>query len=148
MKIPISQRLAAPRDRVYAVLTDPALLQRCIDGCEKMTQTGEDAYDVELKVGVAGMKGNYKGKVRLSAKLPPESLTLTFEGKGLPGFVRGAATLRFTEVDEGTEIMGEGDVTVGGLIAAVGSRLIEGAAKKMMADFFGRVAGQLATSGS
>jgi carbon monoxide dehydrogenase subunit G len=148
LKIPISQRLAAPRDRVFAALTDPALLQRCIDGCEKMTSTGDDAYDVDLKVGVAGMKGSYKGKVKLSAKQPPESLTLAVEGKGMPGFVRGNASLRFAEVDGGTEITGEGDVTVGGLIAAVGSRLIEGAAKKMMADFFGRVAAQLATSGS
>ena len=148
MKIPISQRLAAPRDRVFAALTDPALLQRCIDGCEKMTRTGEDAYDVDLKVGVAGMKGNYKGKVKLSAKQPPESLTLAVEGKGMPGFVKGSASLRFAEVDGGTEITGEGDITVGGLIAAVGSRLMEGAAKKMMADFFGRVAAQLATSGS
>lgn len=148
MKIAISQRLEAPRDRVFAALTDPVLLQRCIDGCEKMTPTGEDAYDVELKVGVAGMKGNYKGKVRLTAKQAPESLTLAVEGKGVPGFVKGSAALRFADVGGATEISGEGDVTVGGLIAAVGSRLIEAAAKKMMADFFARVGAQLATSGT
>jgi len=111
-----------------------------------MVLTGEDAYDVELKVGVAGMKGAYKGKVRLSAKQPPESLTLAVEGKGLPGFVRGTANLRFAEAGDSTDVSGEGDVTVGGLIAAVGSRLIEAAAKKMMADLFTRVAAQL-TSG-
>jgi carbon monoxide dehydrogenase subunit G len=99
--IPISQRLASSRERVYAALTDPVLLQRCIDGCEKMVLTGEDAYDVDLKVGVAGMKGAYKGKVRLSAKQPPESLTLAVEGKGLPGFVRGTASLRFSDRDNG-----------------------------------------------
>jgi len=148
MKIPIAQRLAAPRDRVFAALTDPALLQRCIDGCEKMTQTGEDAYDVELKVGVSGMKGVYKGRVRVSSKQAPESMTLAVEGKGVPGFVRGSASLRFADAGGATDITGEGDVTVGGLIAAVGSRLIEASAKKMMADFFGRVAAQLATSGS
>jgi carbon monoxide dehydrogenase subunit G len=147
MKIAIAQRLASSRERVYAALTDPVLLQRCIDGCEKMVLTGEDAYDVELKVGVAGMKGAYKGKVRLSAKQPPESLTLSVEGKGLPGFVRGTASLRFAEVEGSTDIRGEGDVLVGGLIAAVGSRLIEAAAKKMMADFFARVEAQL-TSGT
>ncbi len=147
MIIAIAHRLAAPRERVYAALTDPALLQRCIDGCEKMVLTGEDAYDVELKVGVAGMKGTYKGKVRLSSKRAPESLTLAVEGKGLPGFVRGTANLRFSEAGGSTDISGEGDVTVGGLIAAVGSRLIEAAAKKMMADFFARVAAQL-TSGT
>lgn len=147
MIIAISHRLASSRERVYAALTDPALLQRCIDGCEKMVRTGEDAYDVELKVGVAGMKGAYKGKVRLSAQQPPESLTLAVEGKGLPGFVRGTASLRFAEAEGGTDISGQGDVVVGGLIAAVGSRLIEAAAKKMMADFFARVGAQL-TSGS
>jgi carbon monoxide dehydrogenase subunit G len=133
--------MAAPRDRVFAALTDPALLRRCIDGCEKMTPAGENAYDIELKVGFARMKGN----VKFSAKQPPESLTLVVEGKGLPGSLKGSANLRFAEVDGGTEILGEGDVAVGGLIAAVGPRLIEENASKMMADFFRRVAAQLAT---
>jgi hypothetical protein len=143
MKLPIAHTFAATPAQVFEALVDPAVLQRCIDGCEKMEKTGDDSYDVHLKVGVAGMKGAYAGKVRITAKQPPESMTLEIEGKGPPGFVRSTAKLRFTAKGDQTELAGESDATVGGLIAAVGSRLIEVAAKKMMAEFFTRVAGEI-----
>src|SRR6185295_7057872 len=108
----------------------------------QMVRTGEDAYDVHLKVGVAAMKGSYTGKVRITGKLPPESMTLMMEGKGGPGFMRSTSKLRLEERGGKTELSGEADATIGGLIAAIGSRLIEAVAKKMMADFFTRLEGE------
>lgn len=146
MKLTASYTLAAPRDKVFNALIDPAVLQCCIDGCEQMVQTGEDSYDAHLKIGVAGLKGNYVGKVQLKDKKLPESYTLVIEGKGGPGFVKGAAQIRLTEKSNQTELACAADVQVGGMIAAVGSRLIEATAKKMMNAFFKKFAEQLKAS--
>lgn len=139
MKLPIAHTFASTPEQVYAALIDPVVLQRCIDGCEKLVKTGEDSYDVQMKVGVSGVKGSYGGKVQITAKQPPESLTLAMEGKGAPGFVRTTAHIRLIPNGTGTSLTGEADAMVGGLLAAVGSRLIEGVSKKLMADFFGRL---------
>jgi len=139
MKLTIAHTFAASPDRVFAALVDPVVLQRCIDGCEKLVKTGDDAYDVQLKVGAAGLKGSYGGKIQITSKQPPESLTLSMEGKGAGGFVRTTANIRLAPKGTGTDLTGEADATVGGIIAAVGSRLIEVVAKKMMADFYARL---------
>jgi hypothetical protein len=137
------QQLKAPRERVFAALTDPETLRACIDGCERLDEAAPGIYEAVLKVGVASIKGAYKGRVELRELRPPESLSMQVEGKGPPGFVRSTSAIRLTEKDGGTELTGDGDVTVGGLIAAVGSRLIEIAAKKMLADFFAKLAARL-----
>ena len=136
MKLSGTYTLAAPRDKVFAAVTDPAVLQRVIDGCEKMVKTGEDSYDAHLKIGVAGLKGSYVGKVQLKDLKAPESYTLTIEGKGGPGFVKGEAKVQLADKAGSTEVRCEAEAQVGGMIAALGSRLIEPAAKKMMDDFF------------
>jgi hypothetical protein len=136
MKLSGAYTLPAPRDKVFAAITDPAVLQRVIDGCEKMVNTGEDTYDAHLKIGVAGLKGSYVGKVHLKDLKPPESYTLVIEGKGGPGFVKGVARIQLVDKAGSTELKCEADAQVGGMIAALGSRLIEPAAKKMMDEFF------------
>jgi carbon monoxide dehydrogenase subunit G len=143
VKLTHVQILAAPREKVYAALTDPETLKACIEGCETLTPAGPDAYEATLKVWFAAIKGSYKGRVELKDPVPPESLTIHIEGKGLPGFVRSVARVKLAEKDGGTELVGDGDVTVGGLIAAVGSRLVEAAAKKLLSDFFTRLAARL-----
>ena len=140
MKLSGSYTLAAPRDKVFAAITDPAVLQRVIDGCEKMVKTGEDSYDAHLKIGVAGLKGSYVGKVQLKNIKPPESYTLIIEGKGGPGFVKGVAKIQLADKGGSTELKCEADAQVGGMIAALGSRLIEPVARKMMDDFFRKFA--------
>jgi carbon monoxide dehydrogenase subunit G len=140
MKLSTIHHIKSPRTKVYASITDPAVLQRCIDGCEKLVKTGEDAYDAHLQLGLAGIKGNYVGKLELTDKKPPESHTLVMEGRGTPGFVRGVARLQLVEKGQETELHCEADAQVGGPIAAVGSRLIEAAAKKMTDDFFKKFA--------
>ena len=136
MKLSSTYTLDAPREKVFAAITDPAVLQRVIDGCEKMVKTGEDSYDAHLKLGLGGIKGTYVGKVQLKDKNPPESYTLVIEGKGGPGFVKGVARVQLTDKGGQTELRCEADAQVGGLIAAIGSRLIEATAKKMMDEFF------------
>jgi carbon monoxide dehydrogenase subunit G len=136
MKLSGTYTIPAPRDKVFAAITDPAVLQRVIDGCEKMVKTGEDSYDAHLKIGVAGLKGSYVGKVQLKDLKPPESYTLVIEGKGGPGFVKGVAKIQLIDKSGSTEVRCDADAQVGGMIAALGSRLIEPAAKKMMDEFF------------
>lgn len=140
MKLPLATSIAADRARVFAALVDPQTLQRAIPGCESLTETAPGEYAATLKVGVAGLKGSYKGKTTVSHQQPPDSLFLSFEGRGAPGFVRGSAWLALAAEGDGTKITGEADVVVGGLIASVGSRLIEAAAKKLSDDFFRQLA--------
>jgi len=146
MKIPLSHRFSATPDRVYAALIDPEVLKRVIDGCEKMTKISEDTYEIQLRVGLGTVKGSYRGKIRVTAMQPPASLTLAIDGSGAPGFVRATAQIRLAAKGDQTELSGEGEGSVGGIVAAVGSRLIEAAAKKMSADFFNRLAAQLTSS--
>ena len=133
-----THNLARPPAQVYEALNDPAILQQTIPGCEKLEKTAADEYSAQLKIGIAAVKGSYAGKVRLSDQQPPNRFTLHLEGKGAQGFVKGTARVELKEKDQGTELRYTADVQVGGLIAAVGSRMIEAAAKKMAADFFQR----------
>ena len=143
MKFTATYTIAAPREKVFTSITDPVILQRSIDGCEKIVKTGEGDYDAHLKIGVAGMKGNYVGKVQLRDQKPPESYTLILEGKGGPGFVKSTARIQLVDKGDQTEVLCDADAQVGGLIAAIGSRLIGAAAKRMMDDFFKRFGEQV-----
>jgi carbon monoxide dehydrogenase subunit G len=136
MKLGGTYEINAPRDKVFAAITDPNVLQRCIEGCEKMVKTSENSYDAHIK-------GNYVGKVQLQDVKPPESYTLVMEGKGAPGFVKGTARISLTDKGDKTELRYEADAQVGGMIAAIGSRLIEAIAKKMADDFFKKFAQQV-----
>jgi uncharacterized protein len=138
VKLAISSVVPAPRERVFAALVDPSILARCIPGCESLNETSPDVYEATLKIGIAGLKGTYAGKAAIRDKRPPESLTLEVDGKGGAGFVRGAAIMSIGpgETAEYTRVDCTADVQVGGLIAAVGSRLVEAAAKKLADDFF------------
>ena len=143
MKFAANYSVTATPEKTFAMITDPVILQRCIAGCEKMERTGEDSYNAHLKVGIAGLKGSYVGKVQLTDKQPPEAYTLQIEGKGAPGFLRGSARIQLKEKDGGTEVRCEAEAQVGGMIAAVGSRLVQAVGKKMMDDFFKQFAEEI-----
>lgn len=140
VKIEGRHTIAAAPDRVFASLVDPAVLQQAIPGCEKMEKVGEDDYLAHLKLGVASIKGRYVGKVRMTNKAPPHKFTLRLEGKGGPGFVKGTTAIELQPQGQGTTLRFAADVEVGGLIASVGSRLIEAAAKKLAEEFFQKFA--------
>ena len=143
IKVASSFEIAQPPDRVYAALVDPAVLQRCIPGCEELRAIGPDTYEARLKIGVAGINGRYTGKAELRDQRPPESFTIVFDGKGTPGFVRGTATVRLAPDPAGTRVTSAAEVQVGGLIASVASRLVDATARKLADDFFRQLAAEI-----
>ncbi|MSU69847.1 MAG: carbon monoxide dehydrogenase [Opitutaceae bacterium] len=147
MTIQGTHRIAALPQLVFDRLIDPAVLQQAITGCEKLEKTGADEYIAHLRLGIASIKGSYTGKVKLTDQEPPHKFTLHIDGKGGPGFVKGISTIELREEDGATNLQYSAEVQVGGLIAAVGSRMIEAAAKKMAAEFFHKFAAMVGGAG-
>lgn len=136
MKIEGTHELRAKRERVFQVLTDPEVLKRCIPGCERLEKTGENAYAATLRAGVGSIKGVFTGNVRLEELRAPEHYRMVVDGKGQPGFLKGTGHLDLAEHADATIIKYVGEVQVGGTIASVGQRMIQGAAKMMASQFF------------
>ena len=139
MKVEGSTSIAAPRDRVFAMLLDPEVLKRCVTGCEDFTPTGADAYRIRMSAGIATIRGRAEGEVLVNESRPPEHYRLSMKGKGMGSFVDGWAAIDLTEADGETQVAYHGEATVGGMIAAVGSRMIDLAVKKVLGDFFERL---------
>lgn len=148
MKVSGTTMLNAPRERMWQSLNDPAFLKLCLPGCESMEASGPDQYQAILTVGIAAVKGKYTGTVTLSEKEPPQRFTMQVQGKGPGGFLQGTGVLELAEAPQGTQVTYQGDVQVGGPIASVGQRLLEGAAKMMVGQFFTAVNKQLAAQPS
>lgn len=143
MKIQGSYLLPASREQVWGLLTDPERLARILPGCDRLEPAGPDRYKVAVKLAIAAISGNYSGSVELAEKKPPHSLRLKMEGKGVPGFMSGTAWLELVDKAGQTEVRYSGEAKVGGLIAAVGQRMIEAAAKRVLQQFFEAAATQL-----
>jgi uncharacterized protein len=136
MKIEDTQEVHARRERVFRALVDPAVLQRCIPGCERLEQVAPNHYSTTLRAGVGSIKGVFTGNVRLEEVEPPTHFRMVVDGKGQPGFLKGAGAIDLEEGDGLTVVRYSGDVQVGGTIAGVGQRMIQGAARMMIAQFF------------
>lgn len=136
MKIEGTYTIEAPRERVFAALTDPAALQRCIPGCEQMEKSGDNRYNAKLTAGVGPVKGIFTATVSLDQLVPPEHYRLVVEGKGQPGFVNGSGEMNLKGAGGATEIHYTGEVNVGGLIASVGQRMIQSTANLLAGRFF------------
>jgi carbon monoxide dehydrogenase subunit G len=136
MNIEGTHKIDAPQDRVFAALIDPAILQKCIPGCEQMEKTGENQYHAKLTVGVGPVKGVFNAKVSLEDISAPAHFKLVVEGKGQPGFVKGTGSLDLTADGESTSIHYTGEVRVGGLLASVGQRLIQASSNMLAGRFF------------
>jgi uncharacterized protein len=141
MKISGSYTLPVSQERAYQVMQDPAILAQAIPGCEGLEQIGPDEYRMKMKMALASLSGAFEGKVRITNQAPPNSFRLVVEGTGRIGFVKGDGLLKLgpgTTADgvAGTEVAYEGDAQVGGTMAAVGQRLIDGTAKMMIKRFF------------
>jgi carbon monoxide dehydrogenase subunit G len=138
--------LPAGREQVWDLLTDPEKLAKCLPGCEKLEAAGLDRYKVAIKFALAAFSGKYSGSVELTEKKPPESLRMVLEGKGTPGFMRGEGRIQLSDKKGQTELRYEGEAQVGGLIAAVGQRMMDVAARRIIQQFFDAAAAQLRSS--
>jgi carbon monoxide dehydrogenase subunit G len=136
LKIEGTQKIAAPREHIFAALVDPAILQKCIPGCEQMEKTGDNQYKAKLTAGVGPVKGVFSATISLQDIIAPEHYKLVVEGKGQPGFVKGTGELNLKDANGATEIIYTGDVNVGGLIASVGQRMIQSTANLLAGRFF------------
>jgi carbon monoxide dehydrogenase subunit G len=118
-------------------MQDPELLARAMPGCDALERIGENEYRMKMKMVLASISGAFEGKVRIADQNPPSSFRLIVEGSGRPGFMKGDGLLKFAPtVNGGTEVSYDGDVQVGGTIAAVGQRLLDGTAKILIRKFF------------
>jgi carbon monoxide dehydrogenase subunit G len=136
VKVEGSYTYDAPRDRVWSVLMSPESLKSCVPGCEGMAPTGDDAYEMTMKVGVGAIRGTYKGNIRITDKIEPSSYKLQVDGKGGAGFVRGVAEIELVDQGQTTLVNVKGDGNVGGTIAGVGQRMLGGVANMLMGKFF------------
>ena len=148
MKVQGSNLLSGPREQVWELFTDPVRLAKLLPGCERLEADGPDRYKVVVKFVIAAITGKYGGAVELLDKNPPASLGIRVDGKGAPGFMRGEGRLELAAKDNGTEVRYSGEAQVGGVIASVGQRMIEAAAKKIIQQFFESAAKELKTSGA
>jgi len=136
MKIEGKHQICAPRERVYAALVDPLVLQRIIPGCEQLEKTGDNTFAATMRTGVGSIKGVFKGNVQLEDLRSPEHFRMVVDGKGAPGFLKGSGDLDLQTEGETTTVSYTGDVQVGGTIASVGQRMIQGTVKMMATQFF------------
>jgi uncharacterized protein len=136
MKIEGSHTIPAPRDRVFAALTDPDVLQKCIPGCEELQKTADNQYSAKLSAGVGSIKAVFTATVCLEEVTPPTHYKLVVEGRAQPGFVKGTGSLDLTEQGNGTEIKYTGEVNVGGMLASVGQRMLQATANMLAGKFF------------
>jgi len=136
VKLSGSYPLPVGQERAYALLLDPVILARCMPGCEALTKTAENEYAMKMKMLLGSMSGLFDGRVMLSDLNPPTSYKLIVEGKGKIGWMKGEGVLTLSPRDAGTSVAFEGDVQVGGTIAAVGQRLIDTTSKMLIKRFF------------
>ncbi len=135
-------------DDVWRVLTDPEVLARTIPGCGTLQRTGDDAYRMDVTVGVGAIRGTYAGEVRLSDQRPPSSYVMHASGAGAPGNVRAKVAIELSPSDEGTTLAWSADAVVGGPVAGVGQRMITGVAKRMAGQFFTAIDAELTGVGA
>lgn len=141
-------RIAAPRDRVYAALNDTEVLRACIPGCEELIRHSDTDLEAKVVLKVGPVKARFTGKVTLSPDNPPERFSLTGEGSGgAAGFAKGGAQVELEEDGAETVLRYTAKAEIGGKLAQLGSRLIQGTAKKLAATFFENFAAQVAEAG-
>jgi uncharacterized protein len=139
MELKGSQDLPLARQQVWESLNDPGVLKACIPGCEEVVRVSDDEYSVAMTAAVGPVKAKFKGRLLMSERVPPASYTLTFEGSGGPaGFGKGHARVVLEPAGEHTILRYQASAQVGGKLAQVGSRLVEGVAQKIAAAFFER----------
>lgn len=139
MNLSDQREIAAERKAVWDAILDPDVLKACIPGCEELTGSPEEGFEAVVVQKVGPVKAKFKGEVTISDIVVGESLTLSGQGKGGPaGFASGSADVRLSDIEGGTLLEYDVDAKVGGKLAQLGSRIIDGFAKKLAGQFFER----------
>lgn len=130
-------QLAAPKEVVWEKLNDPDVLKACIPGCEELEKTDDQGFRAVAKMKVGPVSARFRGKVILSELDPPNGYKISGEGEGgVAGFAKGSAKVDLRESDGGTLLSYRVDAQIGGKLAQLGQRLINGTAKKLADEFF------------
>ncbi len=137
-EIPVSQ------ERAYLLLQDPAILAKCMPGCDTLEKIQENEYHMKMKMVLASMSGLFDGKVRIADPAPPGSFRLLVDGSGKIGFMKGEGLLTLSPNAAGTNVQYDGTVEVGGTIAAVGQRLLDTTARMIIKRFFEKLGAEAA----
>ena len=145
MKLDIGGKevIAAPLERVWTSLNDPAFLTRCIPGCRSMEEIAPDSYKVRLDLKVAAVGGSFEGQIALSDKTAPEQCRIAISGSGTLGHGSGEAQFKLELADGGTLLAYDGGGEIGGLVAGVGQRVLRGVSKHLIGKFFKSVRSEL-----
>ncbi len=137
MKMTGEQLIPQSQDVTWKALNDTQVLKACIPGCESIEQTGDNEYQLVMIAKVGPVSAKFKGKMTLSDIVAPTSYRLAFEGQGgVAGFAKGEASVNLTAQEGGTKLAYAATAMIGGKLAQVGSRLIDGVAKKIAGEFF------------
>ena len=147
MAVTMTGEIMLPADRmtVWTKLNDPDVLRRCISGVQAMERTGDNTFAASIKMKIGPVSATFKGNVGLSDIDAPNSYRISGAGEGgVAGFAKGGADVRLTAAAEGTLLRYDVQATVGGKIAQMGARLIDGVAKKTADGFFARFAAECA----
>ena len=134
-------QLAASREVVYAKLNDAEVLKACIPGCEELNKASDTEFQTIAVVKIGPVKARFKGKVNLTDLNPPNGYKISGEGEGgVAGFAKGGATVALADKDGGTLLTYNVEAQIGGKLAQLGQRLINGSAKKLADEFFANFA--------
>ena len=137
MKLDDEITIEAPRDEVFAALNDPDILRASIPGCEKLEKISDTQFTAVIRVKVGPVRARFKGEVTLSNLKPPESYTLSGQGKGkAAGFARGEANVQLIAQGDATLLKYDASATVGGKLAQLGGRLLDSSARALAREFF------------
>ncbi|KND56525.1 carbon monoxide dehydrogenase G protein [Candidatus Paraburkholderia kirkii] len=146
MELTETHTLPVPQARAWEALNDTSILKVCIPGCDSIEADGEHAYNVAMTAAVGPVRARFKGRMELTDIDAPHTYTIVFEGQGgAAGFSKGSATVNLEPGDESdtTKLMYSAKAQVGGKLAQIGSRLVDGVARKIAGEFFKRFGAQL-----
>ncbi|EFO81976.1 carbon monoxide dehydrogenase subunit G [Oscillochloris trichoides DG-6] len=145
MRIAGNYTFEATREEVWAALNDPEVLARTIPGCQQLDQVGPNEYETTLKIGLQAVRGVYSGRVKIDDVVVPESYTVHVDGKGNNGFLKGHGVIKLRVEGQTTILDYGGEAQIGGTIASVGQRLIDGAARTLIHQSLKALATQIET---
>ena len=138
MEMQGERRIPAPRQAVWEKLNDPEILKQCIPGCQEIEKTSDTEFTAKVRAKVGPVSANFTGKVTLTDLNPPQGYTISGEGQGgVAGFAKGSAKVALDEEGAETVLRYDVQAQVGGKLAQIGSRLIDGTARKLSDEFFG-----------